>query len=80
MFKDAIICLLAAALIQPYWTLVIKAWEIIVTYAITYVALFIVIADLEEWIKRQSKKGKTGKIQKKIHVLEEHTEGRREKR
>lgn len=48
MLKDAIISLLAAALIQPHW-LTQALWEVAVTYGLTFWGAFCAIADLEEW-------------------------------
>lgn len=49
MIKDAIISLLAAALIQPHW-LTQTLWEVAVTYGLTFWGLFAMITDIEDWI------------------------------
>lgn len=51
MFKNFIISLLSAALIQPIWSCCSKPWDYIFTFCLTTFVVFIAICDLQEKVE-----------------------------
>lgn len=67
MIKNAIIALLGAALIQPFWSLATLWWEIAVTYLVTVWGLYTLIVNTEEWLQSKRKDPGSSNSQSQAH-------------